>query len=65
MLELIRRPVERELARHGGDVDAAIAALVKKAIPDAMASRSRAKICGGRPSSSARTSTSSAPPRCS
>ncbi|MCX5215607.1 hypothetical protein OG689_41370 [Kitasatospora sp. NBC_00240] len=37
LLDLIRRPVERELARHGGDVDAATAALVKKAIPDAMA----------------------------
>ncbi|MFE3241465.1 Clp protease/crotonase-like domain-containing protein, partial [Kitasatospora indigofera] len=37
LLEMIRRPVERELARHGGDVDAATAALVKKAIPDAMA----------------------------
>ncbi|MFD0260196.1 hypothetical protein ACFVH7_18215 [Kitasatospora indigofera] len=37
LLEMIRRPVERELARHGGDVDATTAALVKKAIPDAMA----------------------------
>ncbi|WP_371493406.1 hypothetical protein OG871_39395 [Kitasatospora sp. NBC_00374] len=37
LLDLIRRPVERELARHGGDVDAATAALIKKAIPDAMA----------------------------
>ncbi len=37
LLDLIRRPVERELARHGGDVDAATAALIRKAIPDAMA----------------------------
>ncbi|MFD7982507.1 hypothetical protein ACFV4M_03890 [Kitasatospora indigofera] len=37
LLEMIRRPVERELARYDGDVDAATAALVKKAIPDAMA----------------------------
>uniref|UniRef100_UPI002F9179C2 transcriptional regulator n=1 Tax=Kitasatospora indigofera TaxID=67307 RepID=UPI002F9179C2 len=37
LLELIRRPVEEELDRHGGDVDAATAALVKKAIPNVMA----------------------------
>ena len=37
LLDLIRRPVERELAAHGGDVDAATAALIRKAIPDAMA----------------------------
>ena len=37
LLDLIRRPVERELAAHGGDVDAATAALIRKAIPDVMA----------------------------
>ncbi|MDI3405814.1 helix-turn-helix domain-containing protein [Streptomyces cavernicola] len=35
--ELIGRAVEKALAEHGGDVEAATAQLVRKAIPDAMA----------------------------